>query len=174
MARFRMTNHLIPADKPGHTQKIDSNMGAFQRIITGLVSFHQGADQKQLEHDTIERLCSMPAGKTEVFRHTQYYHLSIKRLPDEPIFITDLNTPPERLPEMKRLTEEYLAQFPKKRLVDYHCPACKAALQLVKPPSYETWDSMASCYHCGQAFHYQIRGGESVPLINFREQEDFS
>ena len=174
MARFRMTNHLIPADKPGHTQKIDSSMGDFQRIISGLVRCHEGADQQALEKATTERLCSMPVGKTEVYRHPRFYHLSIKRLPDEPIFITDLNTPPERLAEMKRLAEEYLAQFPKKRLVNYHCPACKAALQLVKPPSYETWDSMASCYHCGQAFHYQIRGGESVPLINFREQEDFS
>lgn len=173
MARFRMTNHLLPEDHPGHSSKLSSDMGAFQRIITGLVGFHRGADQQEMEKATIQRLCSMPVGKIEVYRHMLYYHLTIKRLPDEPIFCTDLNTPAERLPALREEVKKYLSTFPASRLIDYQCPACKAALQLVSPPKHDTRDSMTSCYHCGQAFHYRISGGSKLPLINFREQEDF-
>lgn len=173
MARFRMTNHLLHPTDRAHSSKISSEMGAFQRIISGLVRCHEGADHQALEKATTERLCSMPVGKTEVYRHPRFYHLSVKRLPDEPIFCTDLNTSPEMLPALRDEVKKYLSTFPAKRLIDYNCPACKAALQLVGPPKHDTWDSLTSCYECGQAFHYRISHGDRLPLITFREQEDF-
>lgn len=43
------------------------------------------------------------------------------------------------------------------RIAAFKCPDCAKAIETLRPPRGDTWDSMSTCPHCDALFHKSLR-----------------
>lgn len=82
MARFLMTNRLLPADHAAFTATVDSDSKAFARIVSRLAGAGLSVEHTAKAMALGQELKDLPLGESREFKKAPLYDLVVIRLPD--------------------------------------------------------------------------------------------
>lgn len=82
MARFQMTNNLLPLDHPGRAAVVDSESMTFARIVARLAGAGLSVENTAKAMALSRELIEMPVGTRRDFKKEGMFDLVIIRLPD--------------------------------------------------------------------------------------------